>query len=117
MILAYFPLYFMYLGLEFIILCLGTHVLLSCGHSLRVNRFMELQLRLLLLLFPGESLPFAGQSFHVSLEIGDSVLLVPDFDELLLSNTCPCRLDLSLESDNGAQLLLLIMLVLLMQLF
>lgn len=78
---------------------------------------MELQLGLFFLLFAGESISLAGKTLHLSLEIGYGVLLVPNFDELLLSNACPCRLDLLLESGNDAKLFLLIVLILLVQLF
>lgn len=117
MVLGHLPLDLMYLGLELVIQRLGAHVLLAGGDSLRVNRLMKLQLCLFFLFFPGESVPFAGEALHLPPEVGDSVLLVPNLDELLLGDACPGRLDLSLESGDGAKLFLLVALVLLMQLF
>ena len=78
---------------------------------------MELQLDLFFLFFAGKSVSLAGEALHLSFEIGQGVLLVSNFDEFLLSNAGPCRLDFLLESGNDAKLFLLIMLILLMQLF
>ena len=117
MILGDFSLDLVDLGLEFVVGCLGAHVLFACGYGLRVNGFVELQFGLFFLFFAGESVPFACEPFHLSLEIGQRILLVPNLDELLLSNASPRRLDLSLESGNSAKLFLLILLILLMQLF